>query len=135
MVKFLFNEGVKPREIHLRLVRQYDRNTFSLCAVYQWICAFKKRRASCRDLPRPGRPVSEFNDCNVSKVERMIDQDRRLSNSYICRASGLSRGNVQRIIINQKLNLTKRCARWVPHHLENEHKQNRLQICTEILAH
>ena len=133
IVKFLYNEGIKPSEIQRRLARQDSDSAFSLSAVYMWISSFKKGRTSCKDLPRMGRPVSTFTDANAAKVSDIIAQDRRVSISYICRVSDLSRCCVQRII-HQKLNLTKRCARWVPHHLQEEQKQTRLRVCSELLA-
>ena len=104
-----------------------------MSAVYMWISSFTKGRVSCKDVSRMGRTISKLTDSNAEKFSDIIAQDRRVSNSSICRVSDLSRCRVQRIL-HQKLDPTKRCTRWVPHHFQEEQERTRLRIFSELLA-
>jgi len=56
MVQFLWAEGVKPVEIHRRVLAQYGQSTMSQRQVYEWVERFKSGRACVTDEGRSGRP-------------------------------------------------------------------------------
>jgi len=41
VVRFLWAEGVKPVEIHRRMLAQYGQSTMSQRKVYEWVESFK----------------------------------------------------------------------------------------------
>jgi len=41
VVRFLWAEGVKPVEIHRRMLAQYGQNTMNQRKVYEWVERFK----------------------------------------------------------------------------------------------
>jgi len=51
-VRFLWTEGVKPVEIHRRMLAQYGQSTVSQRKVYEWVERFKLGRNKCIVLQR-----------------------------------------------------------------------------------
>ena len=56
VVRFLWAEGVKPVEIHRRMLAQYGQSTMSQRKVYEWVKRFKSGRTPVTDQGRSGRP-------------------------------------------------------------------------------
>jgi len=56
VLRFLWAEGVKPVEIHRRMLAQYGQSTMSQRKVYEWVKKFKSGRTRVTDEGRSGRP-------------------------------------------------------------------------------
>jgi len=56
VLRFLWAEGMKPMEIHRRMLAQYGQSTMSQRNVYEWVERFKSGRTRVTDEGRPGRP-------------------------------------------------------------------------------
>jgi len=56
VVRFLWAEGVKPVEIHRRMLAQYGQSTVSQRKVYEWVERFKSVRTRVTDAGRSSRP-------------------------------------------------------------------------------
>jgi len=56
IVQFLWAEGVKPVEIHCRMLAQYGQSTMSQRKVYEWVERFKSGQTLFTDEGRSGRP-------------------------------------------------------------------------------
>jgi len=56
VVRFLWAEGVKPVEIHRRMLAQYGQSTMSQRKVYEWVEMFKSGRTCVTDEGCSGRP-------------------------------------------------------------------------------
>ena len=56
VVQFLWAEGVKPVEIHRRMLAQYGQSTMSQRKVYEWVERFKLGRTRVTDEGRSGWP-------------------------------------------------------------------------------
>jgi len=56
VMRFVWAEGVKPVEIHRRMLAQYGQSTMSQRKVYEWVERFKSGRTRVTDEGRSGRP-------------------------------------------------------------------------------
>ena len=56
IVRFLWAEGVKPVEIHRRMLAQYGESTMSQRKVYEWVERFQSGRTCVTDEGRSDRP-------------------------------------------------------------------------------
>jgi len=56
VVRFVWVEGVKPVEIHRRMLAQYGQSTMSQRKVCEWVERFKSGRTRVTDEGRSGRP-------------------------------------------------------------------------------
>lgn len=128
-----FKLGLNAREIHKEMCDAWGDSCVSYPTVTEWIRRFKDGRTSLEDDPRVGRPVTEATDRNIAIVRAFIDENPHISIRYIVFETGLSYGNVSRII-HDDLKLKKLCARWIPHELTEQGKEQRVDICRTNLA-
>jgi len=56
VLRFLWAEGVKPVEIHRRMLAQYGQSTMSQRKVYEWVESFKSGRTRVTDESLSGQP-------------------------------------------------------------------------------
>ena len=68
IVQFLWAEGVKPVEIHRRMLAQYGQSTMSQRNVYEWVERFK----SGPDEGRSGRPSTSRTQDHIDRANAMI---------------------------------------------------------------
>jgi len=61
VVRFLWAKGLKPMEIHCRILAQYGQSTMSQRKVYEWVERFKSHRPRVTDEGRSGRPSTSLN--------------------------------------------------------------------------
>ena len=105
---------------------------YSLPTIRRWIARFKAGHLVVEDEHRSGCPITETSQANIDLIESLIDDNPRISYSYLEEHTSLSRGTLQRII-KDELHLTKRSSRWIPHHLTDANKQRRLEFSKAML--
>lgn len=66
----------------------------------------------------------------IEAVEAMVNSDRRMTVRELALNLDTSTGTIEKVL-HQDLGLSKRCARWVPRLLTNEHKAERIR-CAEL---
>jgi len=84
VVRFLWAEGVKPVEIHCRMLAQYGQSTVRQRKVYEWVERFKSG-LSCvtDDEGRSGRPSTSRTEDHIDRADAMIREDRRITVSEV----------------------------------------------------
>ena len=117
-IKCRIRLNIDSKQIFNELCSIYGPQTISMRTVFRWVKAFKAGKFSVEDDTRPGRPKTK---ANIAAVKIVVEQDARLSVKDIASCTGISEGSVQ-TILKKRLNLTKVCARWVPHLLTEEKK-------------
>src|ERR1700729_2562510 len=132
VIKFLMFQGKTTTEIHREMEPVFRDSCPSYTSVKNWCQQFKCCRSNVADLPRSGRPASECNDENATRVKKIIDQDRKMTIVEIASRVKLNERTVYRILHN-RLNMRKVCARWVPRLLTREQKQTRVNCCQQLL--
>ncbi|KAK9709110.1 hypothetical protein QE152_g26829 [Popillia japonica] len=98
-------------EIYRRLQAVYGAETIDRSTVSRW--AIKSRNSepgqlNISDEQRRGRPISDSDDEHCSRVDNLIQSDRRITQQRIVDALGISKEKVGFII--QKLGYRKICA-------------------------
>ena len=99
--------------------------------VVRWIHDFSAGKETFSDLPRTGRIPEVVNERSKSNIKDIVAADARLTIVQISGISSISKSTVQRIL-TEHLHMRKLCARWVPHHLSEEEKANRVRIASDI---
>ena len=69
---------------------------------------------------------------NVATVKTLIEEDARYTVQEIEELSGIHSSSVLKILC-ERLGLRKICARWVPHLLTDEQKQNRVRLASQVI--
>ena len=120
------------RAIHDDLKTIYGSSSYSYSTVAKWVNLFKSGRESLEDDSRCGRPRTEVIPYNIKQIEELIADDPHITYCEMEDLSGLSRGTIERIII-EHLQLRKITSRWVPHQLTPMNKLKRLNFAKEML--
>ncbi|RUS74667.1 hypothetical protein EGW08_017573 [Elysia chlorotica] len=95
------------------MVEVYAEKCPNYSTVTHWVRKFKFGFLSVMDEPREGRPTSVVTEKNVSTVEGLVKQDRRITVKQLASETRISVGSVEKIL-HDHLNLNKVSARWVP---------------------
>ncbi len=106
----------------------YNQRRLSDASIYHWMREFCRGRTRIVDKTRMPRNRSGRSRANVRKVEDMVEQDRRVSVARMSLLSGISPTSVHRIL-KLDLHLVKKCAKFVPHVLEQIHLDTRVRVC------
>jgi len=76
--------------------------------------------------------VTVTDEAHKQKVDDFVQANRRIKQSEIAVTLEISKERVQRIL--SEFEYRKICARWVPRMLTEETKQNRVDICRQLLS-
>ncbi|CAF4732982.1 unnamed protein product, partial [Rotaria sp. Silwood2] len=94
---------------------------------------FREGQEEVEDEDRPGRSVTETTSENIEQVQSIIDDDPCVTVDELQEQTGLSHATLYRVVCDH-LNLKKITARYVPKHLADFQRTERVQICKENLA-
>ena len=103
----------------------------SRCQCFEWFEKFKKGENSIHDKKRTGRPAEVRNDTCIQKVKEIIDADRRQTVDDVCLSAGISHGSCH-TILRHDLGF-KKSGFYVPHKLNQEQKEKRVEVCLDLL--
>ncbi|UYV80655.1 hypothetical protein LAZ67_19001267 [Cordylochernes scorpioides] len=104
--------------------------------VRRWRSLFLEGRQNVHDDERSGRPVTATDNAAVAAVRNVVEADRRVTIDEIMirLPPGIEIGRSSiGTIMSDVLNFRKVCARWVPHLLSENHKQQRMEAARAFL--
>jgi histone-lysine N-methyltransferase SETMAR len=85
------------------------------------------------DDERGGRPKSTRTEVNIAAVADLVKNDRRIVSRMVAESLNIPKTVVLRIL-KEDLRKRKLCARFVPHSLTPEEREDRVTSCQEIIA-
>ncbi|GFR83139.1 transposase [Elysia marginata] len=104
VIKVLYLKGQNSTEIHQEMVQVYAEKCSNYSTVTPWVRKFKSGFLSVMDEHREGRSPSVLTEKNVSTVEKLIMQDRRISVKQLAFETKIGIGSVE-TILHDHLNL------------------------------
>jgi histone-lysine N-methyltransferase SETMAR len=69
----------------------------------------------------------------ICRVQQVVQEDPHATLDEIAEDVNISHGSAHTILV-QHLRMTKRCARWIPHSLTPQQKEERVDCATTLLA-
>ena len=132
VIRFLNAKSLNPTEIHNELQSVYGEPVISRTQVYHWCNLFEAGHSDLTDREGRGRSITATSEDNVKRVDELIRQDRRLKLHEIASSLEISETSAHKIVFDE-LGYRKVSARWVPKQLTDNHKEQRLDICRELL--
>jgi hypothetical protein len=87
---------------------------------------------SVEDEPRSGRPCTSKTDENMTKLRALMRCDRRLTARMIASELNLNHQSIHNIL-TEKLSMRTICAKLFPKNLANEQKENRRNVCLDLI--
>jgi len=85
------------------------------------------------DDERGGRPKSTQTEINIHAVADMVKNERRIASRMIAESFNIPKTAVLRILKGD-LEKRKLCARFVPHSLTPEQREDRVTSCEDIIV-
>ena len=128
--------GKTAMEAYDHLCKAYGSAAMSKWNVYKRFKEFKGGRTDYRGqrgqhTANRGSPKQRSEE-GIAKIRSLIDEDARATITDLCIQSGFGRGAVRKIL-KEDLGFTKKCARWVPRLLTDEHKAAHVQMAEDWL--
>ena len=121
--------GFRARPDHEELVTVYGDLSSSFCVVARWIEDFSDGRKSVEDEARACWKATDVCDRQFwERAEALIVEDPSITLRFLALELGVSYGSGH-AIVQEQFGLSKNCARWVPHRLTTEQKEQRVAIC------
>ena len=105
--------------------KAYGSAAMSRAIVCRWYAPFRVGKEDVKDDARSGRPSTARKDENVKSVRRLLTGDRRTTLQMIADHLNIGKDTVRRIV-TEDLGKRNICARFVPHALPTEQKQERV---------
>ena len=112
--------------------KAYGSAAMSRANVYRWYAGIQDGREDVKDDTKGGRPSTARTDGNVESVRRLLTEDRCTTLQMIADRLNIGKETVRRIL-TEDLGKRKICARFVPHALTAQQKQERLVYCQDLL--
>ena len=132
MIYYDFKQGKSYQQCHQTLKHGFGDQCPSTATVFRWYRHFRSGQTSIEDSDRCGRPNTAVTPENVFRVRSMVNDDRRVTYAEIKGMLKISSGSVN-TILHEHLKLRKRYARWVPHSLNLEQRQGRVDWCHSMM--
>lgn len=132
MIYYDFKKGLSAYECKESLDSTFSEQAPSLATIYRWFKEFERKRDSVQHQKGAGRPPTAVTDKNVAAVKKLIEEDNKTTYAVIEHQLKIGSSAV-RTIIHDHLHLKKVLTRFVPHHLSDFQKAERVRICHETL--
>jgi len=132
-VKFCCKLGKTFTEVFQLLNQAYGEDCMSRTQCCEWFKRFKESRMSVGEEHRPGRTSTLTNDDHVERVHAVIRGNRRLTVREVADEVGTSIGSCHQMFTG-KLQMRRVSAKFLPHLLTDDQKNNRVEISHELLA-
>ncbi len=132
-IKFLQRSGKSVVQIWRSLQEVFGRHALGRTQVREW---FNRFQAGTLETPStdkkcPGRPRRRLQHRN--EVQRLLNQNSRMTIDELSTATGLSRTSVHRLL-KKDMKMTKISAKFVPRLLTDEQKAHWVRLCEQNLA-
>jgi len=102
VTRFLRSEGVKPIEIHRRMIVQYGDEYLSLQQLYEWTRKFMNDISSVTGFPRPDQAHRVVTPEAIAAVEAIVKEIRHVTVNEIAGHLDMSHGSTHHIVRDKK---------------------------------
>ena len=125
--------GLTPTAIVAQLQQADTTSTPSAATTYRWCRGFSDgSRTSLSDMERSGRPSTASTTANIVKIKALVEAEPKQSLRMLADATGLSKHSVKRVL--EQLGLRKLCSVWIPHHLSDKNKADRVACAQRLIS-
>jgi transposase len=120
-------------ECHQFICKAWGNDAVSLRTIYRLYEEFSSgQRTSLEDKVRSGRPQSSRHGEIEEIVRELLEDDPHITIDTLMECTNASYGTIQRIL-TEELQLKWVTAKWVPHMLTQEQKEERVAMAQNIL--
>ena len=117
---------MKQEEYHAQLLQIFEDIAPSRATVFRWPDKFK-RGENLKDENHPGRPPVAVIPEAAAIVEKMLREDGRMKYSMLQEIAKIGSAAIN-TMLHEMLQVRKVTARWVPHCLTDQEKDNHVPL-------
>jgi hypothetical protein len=132
-IKFCFKAGLSATETLVLVQKAYGNEALNRSNVFRWYSGFRDGNELVEDGERGGRPKSTRSEVNIAAVADLVINDRRIAPRVRAESLNIPKTVVLRIL-KEDLGKRKLCARFVPHSLTPEQREDRVASCQDTIA-
>jgi len=132
-VKVCFKAGLSATETLVLVQKAYGNETVNRSNVFRWYSRFRDGSELVENDERGGLPKSARTEVNIAAGTDMVKIDRRIASRMIAESLNILK-TVVLLILKDDLGKRKLCARFVPHSLTPEQREDRVTCCQDIIA-
>lgn len=132
MIWYDWKSKLSAQECHNRVRSAVGERAPDVSTVRNWYREFQRGRTSLDDEFRGGRPTTAVTPENIDAIREMIAENSRITYNDIRASIGIGMTQIHKIL-HEHLGVAKRCARWIPHNLKEEEKQERVNWCLKMI--
>jgi hypothetical protein len=116
------------------LVRKvYGNEALNRSNVFKWYSRFRDGNELVKNDKRGGHPKSTRTEVNIASVADLVKNDNRIASRMTAESLNIPKTVVFRIL-KEDLGKRKLCARFVPHSLTPEQREDRVTSCPNIIT-
>jgi len=128
-IKFCF----RAKETLVLVQKAYGNKALNRSNCFRGYSRFREGRKLVEDDERAGRPKSTRTEVNIAAVVDMVKIVSRIASRMIAESLNIPK-TVVLPILKENLGKRKLCARFVPHYLTPEQREDRAKSCQDIIA-
>jgi len=132
-IKFCFKACLSATETLVLVQKAYGKEAVNRSNVFRWYSRFRDGRELVENDKRVGRPKWTRTAVNITAVADMVKNDRRTASRMIAESLNIPKTVVLQIL-KESLGKRELCARFVPHSLTPEQREDGVTSCQEITA-
>jgi len=132
-IKFSFKACLSATETLVLVQKAYGNEALNRSNVFRWYSRFRDGRELAENDKRGGRPKSTRTEVSIAPIADLVKKDRRIASRMIAESLNIPKTVVLRIL-KEDLGNRKLFARFVPHSLTPEQREDRVTSCQEITA-
>jgi hypothetical protein len=130
VIWFLWSEGIRPSEIHWRMLGQYGEDCIMQRKVYQWVEGFQTDRTSIIDKGHLGHLTTSWTVDSVEWVNALVQEDRQITVTDTTDKLDIRHGFIYSFSI--RTSGVTNLSRWMPKQPTGEHKWACLEMCMHL---
>jgi len=132
-IKYSFKAGLSATETPVLVKKAYGNEGLNRSNVFWWYFLFRDGRELVEDDKRGGRPKSTRTERNIAAVADLVKNDCRIASRMIAESLNFPK-TVVLLILKEDLGKRKLCARFIPHSLTPEQREDRVTSCQGIVV-
>lgn len=119
--------------LNIRFIEESIREFYVIVSNnIQWHSEFKSDRQSAELIPHGGRPRTARTETNINTVATLIADDPKFTLNQLSMYLNIFQTRIQAIPA-QNLQMRRQCLTWVPHRLNAQNLQTRVDVCKKLL--
>ena len=123
VINFCSKAGLSATQTLVLVQEAYGNEALNRSNVFRWYSRFRDGRELVEDEERCGRPKSTRTEVNIAAVADLVKNDRRIASRMIAESLNITKTVVLQIL-KEDLGKRKLCARFVPHSLTPEQRED-----------